>query len=48
VSLLADQRGIEVLIEAFGKLSAGIKDGIAAEAEDLGRFLEAPAHVTYG
>jgi len=42
------REGIEVLIEAFGKLSAGIKDGIAAEAEDLGRFLEAPAHVTYG
>ncbi len=38
----------EVRIEAFGKLSRAVKEGIAAEAEDLGRFLEAPAHVTYG
>lgn len=40
--------GIEVRIEAFGNVPRGVKEGIAAEAEDLGRFLEAPAHVTYG
>lgn len=39
---------LEITIEPFGKFSREIKEGIAADAEDLGRFLEAAAHVTYG
>jgi hypothetical protein len=38
---------VEVRVEPFGTVPRGIKEGIAAEAEDLGRFLDTPAHVAY-
>lgn len=40
--------GIEVRVEPFGRLSREFKEGIAAEAEDPGRFLGAPAHAMFG
>jgi hypothetical protein len=40
-------RAVEVTVEPFGKLSAGVKKAIGEEVERLGRFLDAPAKVRY-
>ena len=42
------RNGIEVAVSAFGKLSGAHREAIAREAESLGRFLDAPATVSFG
>jgi hypothetical protein len=37
--------GLEILLEPFGKLSTGVRRGLQAEVEGIGRFLGVPARL---
>jgi Winged helix DNA-binding domain len=40
-------RGVEITVQAFGRLGADQRRAIATEADGIGRFLNAPATVSY-